>query len=157
MNIELWWIGKTSFPYLSEGIEIYLKRIKRYCKFNLIELADIKNGGKKSIPELKSLEGQVILKKLNPKDFLILLDENGAQFDSVQFSKQIEQIQNSNPNKIIFLIGGAYGFSDEVYKRANKKMSLSKMTFSHQMIRLLFLEQLYRAYTIINREPYHHI
>ena len=157
MTIELWWIGKTSFPYLSEGIDIYLKRIKRYCKFNLVEFSDIKFGGKKSIPELKTQEGALIMKKVNPKDFLILLDENGSEFDSVKFSKQIEQLQNSNPNKIIFLIGGAYGFSEQDYKRANKKISLSKMTFSHQMIRLLFLEQLYRAHTIIKREPYHHI
>ena len=157
MTIELWWIGKTSFPYLSDGIDIYLKRIKRYCKFKLVEFPDIKFGGKKSIGELKSLEGELILKKVNPKDLLILLDENGTEFDSVKFSKQIEQLQNSNPNKIIFLIGGAYGFSESVYKRANKKISLSKMTFSHQMIRLLFLEQLYRAHTIIKREPYHHI
>ncbi len=156
MNIELWWIGKTNFPYLKEGTAIYEKRLKKYGPFKIIELADVKFGSKLSKQELKQKEGKEVLKKLNKKDFLILLDENGKAHNSIEFAKRIGQLKMNGPAKVIFLIGGAYGFSDEMYNRANQKISLSKMTFSHQMIRLFFIEQLYRANTIINKEPYHH-
>ena len=156
MSIELWWIGKTNFPYLKEGIEIYTKRIKKYGKFGIIEIPDVKFANKLSKEELKLKESQEVLKKLVQKDFLILLDENGKEFNSISFSNEIEKLQMTRSGKIVFLIGGAYGFSKELYERADRKISLSQMTFSHQMIRLFFVEQLYRAFSIINKEPYHH-
>ena len=156
MTIELWWIGKTNFAYLKEGIELYKKRLGKYLNFKLVEIPDIKASKKISKQEIKLKEGQEILKKLLPKDFLILLDENGKELDSIAFAKEIEKFMISGPSKVIFLIGGAYGFSEAIYKRANRKVALSKMTFSHQMVRLFFVEQLYRAHSIINKEPYHH-
>ena len=156
MKLEFWVVGKTSFAYLKEGMQLYEKRIKRYLPFESLVISDIKNAKNLSQEELKKKEGQLILKKLEKNDLLILLDENGKTFTSIKFSKWLEQKLQLSARKIIFVVGGAYGFSDEVYARANGKISLSNMTFSHQMIRLFFLEQLYRALTITKNEPYHH-
>jgi 23S rRNA (pseudouridine1915-N3)-methyltransferase len=156
MKVEFWVIGKTSFPYLDEGNDIYLNRIKHYLPFQMVTIPDIKNRKKLSEPEIKKREGEVILSKLNSGDFLILMDERGKQRTSVQFSEHFQSLLQQSYKRIIFLIGGAYGFSDAVYERSNTKMSLSNMTFSHQMVRLIFLEQFYRALAIMNNEPYHH-
>ena len=155
MKTELWLIGKTSFPYLEEGMKLYEKRLSRYLTFQSIVLPEAKNAKKLPPEKLKIKEGEIVLKKLKSDDLLILLDERGRQYSSVDFSKHMEQKFQSGKKRLIFLVGGAWGFSDELYKRANEKMSLSKMTFSHQMIRLFFMEQLFRAMTIIRNEPYH--
>ncbi len=162
MKIELWVVGKTAFKYLDEGIAVYEKRLMHYVNFDLVILPDIKNpplpkksGSAISIEALKIKEGDLILTKLTKDDVLILLDEKGKQFTSVEFSKFIEQQQVNAVKRIVFQIGGAYGFSEAVYARANREISLSKMTFSHQMIRLFFVEQLYRAFTIVKGEKYH--
>ncbi len=156
MKIELKVIGKTSFDYLKEGISIYEKRLQHYCNFNFIVIPDIKNAKNLRESDIKKKEGEAVLKKLDKNDFLVLLDENGKKYSSLRFAEFIEKKTMDSGKKIVFLIGGAYGFSEEIYQRANQKISLSDMTFSHQMVRLFFIEQLYRAYTIINNEPYHH-
>lgn len=156
MKVEFWVIGKTSFPYLDEGNDIYLNRIKHYLPFQMTTIPDIKNRKSLSEEQIKTKEGEIILSKLSTGDFLILMDERGKQRTSVQFSDYLQNILQQSHKRAIFLIGGAYGFSDAVYERSNTKMSLSNMTFSHQMVRLIFLEQFYRALTIMNNEPYHH-
>ena len=154
MKIELWAIGNTNEKYLLEGISIFEKRLKHYCKFEMVTIKDVKEK-KLDSNTLKKKEGELILKKLENSDLLILLDEKGKQFTSVQYAQQLQKWMNQSPKRIIFLIGGAFGFDEAIYKRANQKMSFSNMTFSHQMIRLFFVEQLYRGYTILNNEPYH--
>lgn len=156
MTVELWMIGKTDFNYLKEGIAIYEKRLQHYLKLQLKVFPDVKTGKKANTQLVKEKEGLLLLEKLTPATQLILLDENGKSYDSVGFSKVVERFQVSGTKRLVFIIGGAYGFSDAVYTRANAKISLSKMTFSHQMVRLIFLEQLYRAMTILRNEPYHH-
>ncbi|MEZ4952603.1 MAG: 23S rRNA (pseudouridine(1915)-N(3))-methyltransferase RlmH [Saprospiraceae bacterium] len=155
MKIEFWYIGKTSFPYLETGMEIYEKRLERYLPFQSVLIPDVKNGKKLPSEQLKIKEGEAVLNKLNATDFLVLLDERGKEMSSIQFSKFMEQKLQLGNRKLIFLVGGAYGFSETVYQRADQKMSLSKMTFSHQMIRLFFLEQIFRAMSILKGEPYH--
>lgn len=157
MKIELWQIGKTNEKYLEEGIAIYQKRLKHYISFEIRTLPDIKNGGKLPKNKLKEKEGELILKHLKKEDFLILLDEKGKQFSSTQFSEFLEKKMLLSHKRIILQIGGAFGFSDAIYQRANTLFALSKMTFSHQMIRLFFVEQLYRAMTIIRNESYHNV
>lgn len=156
MKVEFWVIGKTSFDYLDKGNDIYLNRIKHYVPFKMEVIPDIKNRKKLSTDQIKTKEGEVVLSKLNSGDFLILMDENGKHRTSVDFSDYLQGLLQQSYKRLIFLIGGAYGFSEEVYNRANTKMSLSKMTFSHQMVRVIFLEQFYRALTIMKNEPYHH-
>jgi 23S rRNA (pseudouridine1915-N3)-methyltransferase len=156
MKVEFWVIGKTSFPYLDEGNEIYLNRIKHYLPFQMTTIPDIKNRKSLSEEQIKIKEGEIVLSKLNTGDFLILMDERGKQRTSVQFAEYLQNILQQSHKRAVFLIGGAYGFSDTVYERCNTKISLSNMTFSHQMVRLIFLEQFYRALTIMNNEPYHH-
>lgn len=154
MKIELWAIGKTSEPYLETGIAIFEKRLKNYLPFAFQILPDVKlktTDGK----ALKKEEGKMILAKLSPDDYLVLLDERGTALSSVELAQWIERRLSQSHRKIIFLIGGAFGFSPDLYARAQESLSLSKMTFSHQMIRLFFAEQLYRAMTIIRNEPYH--
>ncbi|MFK7936529.1 MAG: 23S rRNA (pseudouridine(1915)-N(3))-methyltransferase RlmH [Saprospiraceae bacterium] len=155
MKIELLVIGKTSFPYLKEGIEIYQKRLKHYVPFTLTVLPDVKNARKMRAEELKRKEGELILKKLSPTDQLYLFDERGKAFTSVKFSQFLERQMQSSHKRLVFVVGGAFGFSDAVYQRANGKITLSAMTFSHQMIRLFIVEQVYRAMTIMRGEPYH--
>jgi len=155
MKIELWAIGKTNEKYLEEGITIYLKRLKYYINFEFIIIPDVKQAGKLNSSQLKLKEGETILSRLKNEDYLILLDEKGDFFTSEAFAQFVEQKLQLSYKRIVFLIGGAFGFSETLYERANGKLSLSKMTFSHQMVRLFFVEQLYRAMTILRNEPYH--
>ncbi|XCF07402.1 23S rRNA (pseudouridine(1915)-N(3))-methyltransferase RlmH [Tamlana crocina] len=156
MTIKLLAIGKTDSKSLNLLIDEYIKRLGFYVKFDLEIIPDIKNVKSLSEPQQKQKEGELILSKTKPTDVLILLDENGKQFGSVGFSNYLQKHMNSGIKQLVFVIGGPYGFSDEVYQKANGKISLSKMTFSHQMIRLFFIEQLYRGFTILRNEPYHH-
>ena len=156
MKIRLICIGKTSSNYLLEGEKEYLKRLSHYCKVEKVEIPDIKKSNKLSQNDLKDLEGKEFLKQINPNERVILLDEKGKSYDSTKFSKQLQQIMNQGGKGICFLVGGAYGFSDEIYAKSEDKIRLSEMTFSHQMVRLFFLEQLYRGFTILKGEPYHH-
>ncbi len=155
MKFELWTIGKTNFKYLEEGMKIYEKRLSHYLKFSTEIIPNIKNAKNLNPAQLIEKESDIVLKKINTDDLLVVLDEKGKQFSSVQFSKKIENWQLLSQKKVIFLIGGAYGFSDKIYQRANEKIAFSQMTFSHQMIRLFVLEQIYRGMTILRGEPYH--
>jgi len=155
MKIQLWLIGKTSFPYLNEGLALYENRLRHYLPFQTITFSDLKNTRHYSPNQWKQTEADQVLKKLRPDDFLILLDERGQAFRSVEFAKFMEQKLQLSSKRIIFLTGGAFGFSERLLCRADFKLSLSKMTFSHQMVRLFFLEQLYRAMTILRGESYH--
>ena len=156
MKIKLLQIGKTNEQYLLQGIEEYCNRIKTYIPFEIETIPYLRNSNSFSTDLVKQKEGELILQKLKKEDVLILLDENGKTYSSVGFSNFLQNQMNSSAKQLIFLIGGAYGFSEEVYKRANGKVSLSLMTFSHQIIRLIFTEQLYRGLTIIHHHPYHH-
>ncbi len=156
MKIKLIVIGKTDKPYLQDGIDIFIKRIPHYIGFDYVILPDIKNTKKLSEAQQKEKEGLQILAQLGAQDELILLDEKGKEFRSVDFANFLEKKMVNSSKNIVFCIGGPYGFSDEVYQKALGKVSLSKMTFSHQMVRLIFCEQLYRALSILKGEPYHH-
>ncbi len=156
MNIKLLAIGKTDDKQLEDLINKYIKRLDFYIKFNLEIIPDLKNVKNLSESLQKEKEGKLILSKVSTSDILILLDEHGKQYDSISFSELLQKHMNSGIKKLIFVIGGPYGFSSAMYDRANGKLSLSKMTFSHQMIRLFFVEQLYRGFTILKNEPYHH-
>lgn len=155
MKVELRMIGKTNFDYLNEGMQLYEKRLKHYLSFESQVIPDIKNPKSLDADQIKQKEGALILQKLQKEDCLLLLDEKGKEFTSVAFAGYLEKLFYSSKKRIVFQIGGAFGFSQEVYDRADGKLALSKMTFSHQMVRLFFLEQLYRAMTIIKGEPYH--
>lgn len=155
MKVKLIAIGKTDEKYLQEGISKYLDRLKHYIPFELILLNDIKMGTKPNIISQKEKEGKLFIEKIQANDFVVLLDEKGKSFSSVEFADYFQKRMNASLD-LVFLIGGPFGFSDEIYHRANDKIALSKMTFSHQMIRLLFVEQVYRAFTIIKGEKYHH-
>jgi 23S rRNA (pseudouridine1915-N3)-methyltransferase len=148
-------VGKTDQDYLNEGIERYVKRIRRYIEFEIKTLKGIKHDKKLSTNEIKDSEAKQILNSIEGSDFVVLLDEKGQVFNSMEFSNYISKKTDTGLKHIVFIIGGALGFSDSIYRRANEQISISKMTFSHQIIRLIFLEQLYRAYTIIKGEPYH--
>ena len=156
MKIKFLVIGKTNHTSLKELETVYENRIIRYCDFLRVEVPHVKNPKNMSIEVLKKKEGELLLSKISPNDFVVLLDENGQQFSSVKFASWLENKEMKMPNCITFVVGGAYGFDDELYKRANFKMSLSAMTYTYQMVRLIFLEQLYRAFTIIRNESYHH-
>lgn len=156
MKITLIAIGKTDDKKLIALTEVYIKRLQHYINFSFEIIPDIKNVKNLSEAQQKIAEGEVILKDLQPSDQLILLDEKGKSFSSVGFSAFLQKKMNSGLKNLVFVIGGPYGFSDEVYVRANGKVSLSTMTFSHQMVRLFFVEQLYRGFTILRNEPYHH-
>ena len=155
MKLSLFFTGKTSADYLKKGIAEYEKRIKRYINFEIKTVKDLKVSKSMPVKTVKQKEGEEILKQIKNNDILILLDEKGKQFTSREFAQFINHKNSTGVKHLIFLIGGAYGFSEQIYKRANRKISLSQMTFSHQPIRLLFTEQLYRAFTIIKGEPYH--
>ena len=155
MNIKLIVIGKSEEKYLREAVEIYLKRLTHYINFEILVLPDVKNAKNMSVAELKDKEAELILKHSAKADKVVLLDEKGKEYSSVEFSKYIAKQMNASVKTLAFVVGGAFGFSEKVYSQANEKLSISKMTFSHQMIRLLFVEQLYRAFTIIKGEPYH--
>ena len=156
MKITLISIGKTDDPQLRALIELYQKRLKHYINFDHHIIPDVKKAKNRSEAQQKQQEGQLILAQVNPGDQLILLDEKGKQYDSVGFSALLQKQMNSGVKRLVFVIGGPYGFSEEVYQAAQSKLSLSSMTFSHQMVRLFFVEQLYRAFTILKNEPYHH-
>ena len=156
MNIKLLAIGKTDNKNLQILIDDYSKRLSFYIKFDLEIIIDIKNVKNLSETQQKIKEGELILNKLNPQDELILLDENGTNFSSIQFSDYLQKKMNSGIKNLVFVIGGPYGFSDDVYQKAKGKISLSLMTFSHQMVRLFIIEQVYRSFTILKNEPYHH-
>lgn len=156
MQIKLLAVGKTDHSAIQSLIEEYIKRVNFYIKFDFEIIPDLKNTKSISQAIQKEKEGELILKKISNSDELILLDENGKQYSSLDFSDFIQKKMNSGLKQIIFVIGGPYGFSDAVYQRANSKLSLSKMTFSHQMVRVFSIEQLYRAFTILRNEPYHH-
>ena len=156
MTIKLLCIGKTDKRELNQLIEIYKKRLQFYNKFEIEIIPDLKKTKNLDENQQKEKEGELILAKTQNSDFLVLLDENGKEFSSENFSEYIQKRLNSGLKQLIFVIGGPYGFSGAVYQRANSKVALSQMTFSHQMVRLFFTEQLYRAFTILKNEPYHH-
>lgn len=156
MNLTLLTVGRTEVSWVREGLELYTSRLKHYVPFKLEEIPHLKGTAALTEQSIKDKEGEIILSKIRPSDILILLDEHGKEYRSVEFSKYIEQLLSRSSQDIVFVIGGAYGFSQAVYDRANAKVSLSKMTFSHQMVRVIFTEQLYRAFTILKGEPYHH-
>ena len=156
MTIKLVAIGKTDSKQLLELITLYTKRLKHYVKFNIEVIPDIKNAKNLSEKQQKEKEGELILKKIASTDILVLLDENGTQFSSVGFSSYLQKKMNAGTKQLVFVIGGPYGFSDAVYQKAKDTLSLSKMTFSHQMVRLFVVEQIYRGFTILKNEPYHH-
>jgi len=156
MKFKLITIGKTNKSYFLEAEQEYLKRLAKYIQFEKTELADVKNAKSLTEAQLKIEEGKLILAKVDKGSLLILLDENGKEYTSSNFAKWMREEMNRGHKTITFVIGGAYGFSDDVYAAAKLKMSLSQMTFNHQMVRMFFIEQIYRAFTILNNEPYHH-
>tara|TARA_B100001287_G_scaffold213661_1_gene182460 strand:- start:119 stop:592 length:474 start_codon:yes stop_codon:yes gene_type:complete len=156
VKVKLIVIGKTKSKFLIDGENEYQKRLKHYCKFSELIIPDIKNAAKLSKKELKVKEGNLILKSLKNNDYVVLLDDKGLTLSSIGFAELLNKKMVSSNNELVFVVGGAFGFSESVYKRANTKLSLSKMTFSHQMVRMIFKEQLYRAFTILKGEKYHH-
>lgn len=156
MKLKLLLVGKTVESYLKKGISDYQERLKHYVSFELVEIPELKQASALTRDQIKLREGELILKQLRDSDDVILLDEHGARFTSVAWAKHLEQKMSHSSRDIVFVIGGSYGFSQAVYDRSDSMLSLSDMTFSHQLVRLLFVEQLYRAFTIIKGEPYHH-
>ena len=156
MKIVLLTVGKTSEKYLIEGIDQYKKRLKNYTKFEVIEISNVKKSKNFSNSELMKKEGELVMKYLQSSDYLVLLDDKGKDFTSSKFAEKLQNWMLSGKKRLVFIVGGAYGLSEALIARGNEKISLSKMTFSHQMVRLFFVEQIYRGYTILNNEPYHH-
>lgn len=156
MKITLLTVGKTDVRWVREGLDLYVSRLQHYIPFSLVEIPELKNVSALSHEQIKTREGELILKNIKNTDEVILLDEHGKEFRSMELAKDIENRISLIGKDIVYVIGGAYGFSPEVYARCNGKLSLSKMTFSHQMVRTIFAEQLYRAFTIMRGEPYHH-
>ena len=156
MRMVLLSVGKTDDSLSVQLIEGYRKKVNFYLPFDMETIADVKNTKNLSEKEQKLQEGRNLFKAIQPSDYVILLDDKGKQYASTEFARFIQKKMNVVPKRIVFIVGGPYGFSDELYARANEKLSLSKMTFTHQMVRLVFTEQLYRAMTILNGEPYHH-
>ena len=156
MKIVLLVVGKTTESYFIQGIDEYSKRLAHYVPFELIVIPELRNTKSLSTDQQKEREADLILKALQPGDYVVLLDEHGREFTSLQFASYLEKKMANIAKRLIFVVGGPYGFSNRVYQAAQEKISLSKMTYSHQMIRLIFTEQLYRAMTILNNEPYHH-
>lgn len=156
MNVELIVVGKTDMKEVEALVTMYTKRINHYVRFAITTIADVRNTRKLSEAEQKRLEGEAILRLINESDHVALLDEHGAELRSIEFAELMQRRMSSGVKRLVYIIGGPYGFSDAVYQRANSKLSLSKMTFSHQIVRAIFTEQLYRAFTILKNEPYHH-
>lgn len=156
MNIDLITVGKTDSSAVVELVAEYSKRINRYAKFSVVMLPDVKKTGKMAASTQMKAEGEMLLKQFASEDYVVLLDDKGGQYDSMQFAHWMQKRMNSGVKRVCFVIGGPYGFSRDVYARANELLSLSRMTFSHQIIRAIFAEQLYRAFSILNNEPYHH-
>ena len=156
MKIALLQTGKTTEKYIQEGVNIYSGRIRKYSSFDIMTVPDLKNTRNLSPGDQKNLEGEKILKQLKTDDYVIILDERGKELSTIEFKTVMEKTMMMPKKRIIFVIGGPWGFSDEIYERSDLKLSLSRMTFSHQMVRLLFLEELYRVFTLIKGDPYHH-
>ena len=156
MTIQFIVIGKTDGKYFNEAIDDYSNRLRRYIRFDMQVIPDIRNAKNLTFAQQKEREGELILKSLQPGDCVVLLDERGKEMTSTAFADYLERKMHTVPKRLVFIVGGPYGFSDAVYAAAAEKMSLSKMTFSHQMVRLFFVEQVYRAFTIMRGEPYHH-
>ena len=156
MNIELIVVGKTDSREVESLVEMYSKRINRYCKFAVTTIADVRNTKNMASSRQKQLEGELILRQVGEGDYLVLMDERGTQYSSMEYADWLQKRMLSGVKRLLLVIGGPYGFSQEVYDRANGKISLSRMTFSHQIVRAIFAEQLYRAFTILHNEPYHH-
>ena len=156
MKICLLTVGKTDIGWVREGLEPYSSRLSHYVPFSVCEIPELKNTSALTRTQIKEREGELILKAIKPTDRVILLDERGKEYRSVEFAEEIRRLSLAGGKDIVFVIGGAYGFSEAVYARSVGKISLSRMTFSHQMVRTIFAEQLYRAFTIIKGEPYHH-
>jgi 23S rRNA (pseudouridine1915-N3)-methyltransferase len=156
MKIALMQTGKTTEKHVSEGVEIYSARIRKYCSFEVITIPDLKNSRNIPVQEQKTKEGRRVLQSIGKDDFVVLLDEKGKELRTVEFAKWIEKRSMVPGKRVVFIIGGPWGFSEEVKEVADYKLSLSKMTFPHQLVRLLFVEQIYRAFSILKGEPYHH-
>ena len=156
MHLTLLTVGKTDIPWVRDGLEMYVSRLKHYVPFELREIPELKGVSALNREQIKEREGELILKQLKPLDEVILLDEHGQEYRSLEFDDWLGRRLSASGRDLVFVIGGAYGFSDVVYARAGGKVSLSKMTFSHQLVRTIFAEQLYRAFTILRGEPYHH-
>lgn len=156
MKIQLLTVGKTNQDFVQRGLDEFTGRVKHYLPFEMEIIPDLKNTRNLNFEQIKEKEGELILKFVRPEDYIVLLDENGKEFTSVQFAQYLEKKMHSVPKRLVFIIGGAYGFSSAVYQIAKEKIALSKMTFSHQLIRVVFAEQLYRGLSILNNEPYHH-
>ena len=156
MKITLLTVGKTDRDWVRQGLDIYVSRLRHYIPFSMVEIPELKNVSSLSKDQIKTREGELVLKNIKPTDDVVLLDEHGKEYTSVELAKVIQEKISYTGKDMVFIIGGAYGFSQEVYARANSKISLSRMTFSHQMVRAIFAEQLYRAFTIMKGEPYHH-
>ena len=154
--MELIVVGKTDMKEVEALVTMYTKRINHYVRFAITTIADVRNTRKLSEAEQKRLEGEAILRLINDSDHVALLDEHGAELRSIEFAELMQRRMSSGVKRLVYIIGGPYGFSDAVYQRANSKLSLSKMTYSHQLVRAIFTEQLYRAFTILKNEPYHH-
>lgn len=156
MKMTLIVVGRTTSGYLKQGIDEYLARLSHYTAFDIQHLSDVKNARNLSESQQKTAEGRLILNATDRSDYVVLLDEHGQQHTSMAFAQYVQKRMLSGVKRVVFVVGGPYGFSKEVYDRADDMLSLSKMTFSHEMIRLIFTEQLYRAFTILHHEPYHH-
>lgn len=156
MTIELIVVGKTDSREVAALVEMYARRVNRYCRFAVTTLPDARNTRNLTPAQQRTAEGEAILRQLSEGDFAALLDERGTEFRSVEFALWLQKRMNSGLKRLVLIIGGPYGFSDEVYARADARLSLSRMTFSHQIVRAIFAEQIYRAFTILNNEPYHH-
>lgn len=156
MKITLLTMGRTDIPWVREGLETYRSRLVHYVPFEVVELPELKNVSALSHEQIKEREGEMLLKCMKPSDDVVLMDEHGREYRSVEFSRALQDKMSRSGRDIVFVIGGAYGFSEAVYSRADSKISLSRMTFSHQLVRTIFAEQLYRAFTIMRGEPYHH-
>jgi 23S rRNA (pseudouridine1915-N3)-methyltransferase len=155
MRITLVESGKTRDPFIREGVELFRQRLVRYVPFKIDTLPDLKNTRSMTMKEVQEKEGEMIIKRIKTGDYVILLDERGEEYNSISFAEYLNGLERQ-VNQVLFVIGGPYGFSQQVYDRSDTRLSLSKMTFSHQLVRVVFLEQLYRAFTILKGEPYHH-
>ena len=156
MEVKLVTVGRTDVPWVREGLDLYVSRLRHYVPFSLVEIPQLKNVSSFSQEQIKEKEGELILRQLVPGDTVILLDEHGKEYRSVEWADWIRKQLSRGGKALVFVIGGSYGFSEAVHARSDGKVSLSRMTFSHQMVRTIFAEQLYRAFTILKGEPYHH-
>ena len=156
MNIELLVVGKTDSKEVEALVELYVRRVNRYCRFAVTALPDVRNTRSLTERQQRAAEGEAILRQLRDGDYVVLLDERGEEMRSVEFAAWLQKRLNSGLRRLVLVIGGPYGFSEEVYARADGRLSLSRMTFSHQIVRAIFAEQIYRAFTILHNEPYHH-